>query len=132
MDYKTTTGSKNQNPTPTKIAPIKPKTPTTKQPIKNKPEKAKPLKFELKDLTDWPGGLDGTLVIKFPIDLFAFKLRVETDIPISSFKFWDADVAPTKGKVFTVTNKDYFGGKKKGEMEELGFQMRFKKQATTG
>ena len=48
-----------------------------------------------------------------------------------SFQFWDADVAPTKGKVFTVTNKDYFQRKKKGEMVELGDPMKFERQDRT-
>ena len=40
-------------------------------------------------------------------------------------------MAPTKGKVFTVTNKDYFQRKKKGEMVELGDPMKFERQDRT-
>ena len=40
-------------------------------------------------------------------------------------QLWDADVVPTKGQLFTVTNKHWFQGKKKGEMLELGYQMEF-------
>ena len=34
-------------------------------------------------------------------------------------------MVPTMGQVFTVTNKHWFQGKKKGEMLELGYQMEF-------
>ena len=40
-------------------------------------------------------------------------------------QLWDADVVPTMGQVFTVTNKHWFQGKKKGEMLQLGYQMEF-------
>ena len=34
-------------------------------------------------------------------------------------------MVPTKGQVFTLTNKHWFQGKKKGEWLELGYQMQF-------
>jgi hypothetical protein len=41
------------------------------------------------------------------------------------FKFWEGDVSPTTGSSFTLTNKNWFNGKKAGENVELGFQMSF-------
>ena len=40
-------------------------------------------------------------------------------------QFWEADITPTTGTSFTLTNKSWFGGKKAGETLELGFQMTF-------
>jgi len=84
-----------------------------------------PCQYQVKEQTMWPGHLQASLVVTLPADVTSYKLRVETDHPILKFVLWDADVQSTTGQVFMVTNKHWFGGKKQGEVMELGFQMEF-------
>ena len=96
----------------------------------------------MKDLSTWPGHMQANMVVTMPVDATSYILRVETSRSILKFvvsllsvcqivlimifiQLWDADVQPTFGKVFTVTNKHWFQGKKQGEVVELGFQMEF-------
>ena len=98
----------------------------------------------MKDLSTWPGHMQANMVVTMPVDATSYILRVETSRSILKFvvrslfhhhlilttvlvilQLWDADVQPSSGQVFTVTNKHWFQGKKQGEVMELGFQMEF-------
>ena len=42
------------------------------------------------------------------------------------FKFWNENVVPTNGKLFTITNTRWNGKKKAGTVLEIQFQMKYK------
>ena len=71
----------------------------------------------------WSGAFGATFNLPVASALTSFKLVIETDQPLSKITFWDADVTPTSGNSFTVTNKSWFGGKQAGETLSLGFQV---------
>ena len=71
----------------------------------------------------WSGAFGATFNLPVASALTSFKLVIETDRPFSKITFWDADVTPTSGNSFTVTNKSWFGGKQAGETLSLGFQV---------
>jgi len=91
-----------------------------------------PCQYQVKDLTTWPGHMQANLVVTMPVDATSYMLRVVTSQPVLKFVLWDADVQPTSGKVFTVTNKHWFQEKKLGEAVELGFQMEFASEEVPG
>eukprot|EP00092_Neocalanus_flemingeri_P031053 GFUD01033733.1.p1 GENE.GFUD01033733.1~~GFUD01033733.1.p1 ORF type:complete len:520 (+),score=153.64 GFUD01033733.1:169-1728(+) len=99
--------------------------PTSTSSNKEKSQVTVPCQFQVKNQTTWPSHMQASLVVTLPADVTSYMLRVETDHAILKFVLWDADVEPATGQVFTVTNKHWFGGKKQGEVVELGFQMQF-------
>merc|ERR1712106_228154 len=77
------------------------------------------------DKSSWSGNVGAKLKIKIVKDISSFSIIFKTDVPLKSITFWEGDVSPTTGSSFTLTNKNWFGGKKVGEFLELGFQMSF-------
>merc|ERR1711892_765823 len=73
----------------------------------------------------WTGNMQGKLKTVLKADISSYTIILQTDVSLTNIQFWEADATPTTGNSFTITNKNWFGGKNSGETLELGFQITF-------